>query len=444
MNQMVCQFSFNYVLFGWVLWKKHLIKCKHGRKELTATRFASSGETFSVFIRTALWKDGACGEKESCLQLWYGKKKETIGACTGFAMFLRCGGGRRMLVDLHFCKSVRLRVGNKLPGGEAPENTSALWKSFIFPSEDDCWLPNLLFQLFINLRRSVPYERNLLHYDPSPLFRKIRFIIANSSIPLCPLRGWLCLESTRRLLYSYREEAAVINRRQDVPCNSWKPRASLVLLVKVLAIGMQDFGGAWKVKVKVECPLELVGSFAASFPNTSSLNTPQAVRGTAHNYWLLSIIRNVIILWYPWTQWLFHCSQTLRSLDLGVYGEGAWPLLAWTFRLHVMIGGSFRGRIALLCVKVLFHWFCLCLPWMLLATRCCCQCRAPALQHLLDFLHLQVLAMIGWSQHLRRRSPTRCSLPVLLPAPNLEHCFVWCIECWFVFLFCLHRKSTSL
>lgn len=186
MNQMVCQFSFNYVLFGWVLWKNHLIKCKHGRKELTATRFASSGETFSVFIRAARWKDGACWEKESCLQFWYEKNKtKTIRAWAGFATFSRAGweGRKSALADLHFCKSMRLWVGNKLPGGEAPENTSALWKSFILRMEDDCRLPNLLFRLFINLRRRLPYERNLLHYDPSPFFRKTCSLLPTASFP---------------------------------------------------------------------------------------------------------------------------------------------------------------------------------------------------------------------------------------------------------------------
>lgn len=107
--------------------------------------------------------------------------------------------GRSALVDLHFCKSVRLRVGNKLPGGEAPENTSALWKSFILPREDDCWLPNLLFQLFINLRRGSPYERNLLHYDPSPFFRKTRSLLPTVSFP-CAHLG---VDSARRAHAGY-------------------------------------------------------------------------------------------------------------------------------------------------------------------------------------------------------------------------------------------------
>lgn len=153
------------------------------------------------------------------------KKKKKTEVDAGFALFSRTGGGEVQLLTSIFAKSVRLRVCNKLPGGEVPENTSALWKSFILQREDDCWLPNLLLPLFINLRRRLPYERNLLHSDPSPFFRITRSLLPTVCIPSCPLRGRLCAESTRRLFYSkleacaWCEEAAITNvmwkRRQD-------------------------------------------------------------------------------------------------------------------------------------------------------------------------------------------------------------------------------------
>lgn len=115
------------------------------------------------------------------------KRKKELDA--GFALFSRTGGGEVRLLTSIFAKSVRLRVGNKLPGGEVPENTSALWKSFILQREDDCWLPNLLLPLFINLRCRLPYERNLLHSDPSPFFRITRSLLPTVCIPSCPLRG---------------------------------------------------------------------------------------------------------------------------------------------------------------------------------------------------------------------------------------------------------------
>lgn len=44
----------------------------------------------------------------------------------------RRGEKKMWLLTSIFTKSERLQVGNKLPGGLAPENTSAFWKSFIY------------------------------------------------------------------------------------------------------------------------------------------------------------------------------------------------------------------------------------------------------------------------------------------------------------------------
>lgn len=72
-------------------------------------------DVFRAYSNTATKLQRVRGEENMFAASVKKKKKEELGA--GFALLSRSWGGEVWLLTSIFAKSVRLRVGNKFPGG---------------------------------------------------------------------------------------------------------------------------------------------------------------------------------------------------------------------------------------------------------------------------------------------------------------------------------------